>query len=109
MPTLQLTQSEANLLNELFSTIADLDLNETTENSDSETFDSLWDKVVKLWSHFYYLIIMTTFTINNKEYTHKELNLMWDFFTQDQWDHIISDIQDPEIASTIQQLWRASY
>ena len=29
---------------------------------------------------------MTTFTINNKEYTHKELNLMWDFFTQDQWD-----------------------
>ncbi len=48
MPTLQLTQSEANLLNELFSTIADLDLNETTENSDSETFDSLWDKVVKL-------------------------------------------------------------
>ena len=31
---------------------------------------------------------MTTFTINNKEYTHKELNLMWDFFTQDQWDVI---------------------
>ena len=48
MPTLQLTQSEANLLQDLFSTIADLDLNETTENSDSETFDSLWDKVVKL-------------------------------------------------------------
>ena len=35
---------------------------------------------------------MTTFTINNKEYTHKELNLMWDFFTQDQWDRIISNI-----------------
>ena len=48
MPTLQLTQSEANLLQDLFSTIADLDLNETTENSDSETFDSLWDKVTKL-------------------------------------------------------------
>ena len=48
MPTLELTQSEANLLQDLFSTIADLDLNETTENSDSETFDSLWDKVVKL-------------------------------------------------------------
>ena len=48
MPTLQLTQSEANLLNELFSTIADLDLNETVEDSDNETFDSLWDKVVKL-------------------------------------------------------------
>ena len=52
---------------------------------------------------------MTTFTINGKDYTHKELNLMWDFFTQDQWDHIISDIQDAEIASTIQQLWRARY
>ena len=48
MPTLQLTQSEANLLNELFSTIADLDLNETIEDSDNETFDSLWDKVTKL-------------------------------------------------------------
>ena len=58
---------------------------------------------------FFYLIIMTTFTINNKEYTHNELNLMWDFFTEDQWDHIISDIQDPAIAATIQQLWRASY
>ena len=48
MPTLQLTQSEANLLQDLFSTIADLDLNETVEDSDSQTFDSLWDKVVKL-------------------------------------------------------------
>ena len=48
MPTLQLTQSEANLLQDLFSTIASLDLNETVEDSDNETFDSLWDKVVKL-------------------------------------------------------------
>ena len=48
MPTLQLTQSEANLLNELFSTIADLDLNETIEDSDNQTFDSLWDKVTQL-------------------------------------------------------------
>ena len=64
-------------------------------------------------SHFYYslieVIIMTTFTINNKEYTHNELNLMWDLFTEDQWDRIISDIKDPEIVSTIQQLWRSSY
>ena len=64
-------------------------------------------------SHFYYslieVIIMTTFTINNKEYTHNELNLMWDLFTEDQWDRIISDIKDPEIVSTIQELWRASY
>ena len=35
---------------------------------------------------------MTTFTINNKEYTHKELNLMWDFFTEDQWDLILSSL-----------------
>ena len=48
MPTLQLTQSEANLLQDLFSTIASLDLDETIEDSDSQTFDSLWDKVVKL-------------------------------------------------------------
>ena len=48
MPTLQLTQSEANLLNELFSTIASLDLEETVEDSDSQTFDSLWDKVTQL-------------------------------------------------------------
>ena len=64
-------------------------------------------------SHFYYSLIevitMTTFTINNKEYTHNELNLMWDLFTEDQWDRIISDIKDPEIVSTIQQLWRSSY
>ena len=48
MPTLELTQSEANLLQDLFSTIASLDLNETVEDSDNETFDSLWDKVTKL-------------------------------------------------------------
>jgi len=53
MPTLQLTQSEANLLQELFSTIADLDLYENfnCEDSDSDNaqlFDSLWDKVTKL-------------------------------------------------------------
>ena len=53
---------------------------------------------------------MTKFTINGKEYSHKELNLMWDFFTQDQWDLIIqSNNEDEEIVSTIQQLWRASY
>ena len=53
---------------------------------------------------------MTTFTINNKEYTHKELNLMWDFFTPDQWNNIIqSNTEDDEIVSTIQQLWRSSY
>ena len=53
MPTLQLTTKEASLLNELFSTIADLDLYEHFDCEDSESdnaqlFDSLWDKVVKL-------------------------------------------------------------
>ena len=31
---------------------------------------------------------MTTFTVNNKEYSHKELNTMYDFFSQEQWDVI---------------------
>ena len=62
---------------------------------------------------------MTTFTINNKEYTHKELNLLWDFFTEDQWDLILSSLDAfnvvdphegiPETIDTIQQLWRSSY
>ena len=53
---------------------------------------------------------MTKFTVNNKEYTHKELNLMWDFFTPDQWNHILeSNIEDESVVSTIQQLWRSSY
>ena len=63
------------------------------------------------------------FTINGKDYTHKELNLMWDFFTEDQWDLIltslnnIKDDQDdseynkdiPETIDTIHQLWRSAY
>ena len=65
---------------------------------------------------------MTTFTINNKEYTHKELNLLWDFFTEDQWDLILSSLDSfkdddneeynkgiPQTIDTIQQLWRSSY
>ena len=31
---------------------------------------------------------MITFTINNKDYSHKELNTMYEFFTQVQWDVI---------------------
>ena len=31
---------------------------------------------------------MTSFTVNNKDYSHKELNTMYDFFTQAQWDVI---------------------
>ena len=31
---------------------------------------------------------MTTFTVNDKEYSNRELNTMYEFFTQDQWDVI---------------------
>mgnify|MGYP001158134745 CR=1 FL=1 len=69
--------------------------------------------------------LMTLFTINNKEYTHKELNLLYDLFTTDQWNTIIETLEDKvedvnnngddevytyeEIITTIQQLWRSSY
>ena len=33
-------------------------------------------------------ITMPKFTVNNKDYSHKELNKIYDFFTQDQWDVI---------------------
>ena len=63
------------------------------------------------------------FTINGKDYTHQELNKIWDFFSEDQWDLIITslnnikDDQDdseynkdiPETIETIQQLWRSCY
>ena len=48
MPTLELTNKEVNLLNSIFAAVADLDLNEHLEDEDDSTFDSLWDKVVKL-------------------------------------------------------------
>ena len=48
MPTLELTNQGANLLNSIFAAVADLDLNEHLEDEDDSTFDSLWDKVVKL-------------------------------------------------------------
>ena len=31
---------------------------------------------------------MSSFTVNNKDYSHKELNKIYDFFSQDQWDVI---------------------
>ena len=31
---------------------------------------------------------MPKFTVNNKDYSHKELNTMYDFFTEDQWNVI---------------------
>ena len=48
MPTLELTNKEVNLLNSIFAAVADLDLNEHLDDEDESTFDSLWDKVVKL-------------------------------------------------------------
>ena len=37
---------------------------------------------------------MTKFTINQKDYTHNELNLMYDFFTNDQWSVILSALDE---------------
>ena len=37
---------------------------------------------------------MTKFTINNKDYTHNELNLMYDFFTNEQWETIVSALDE---------------
>ena len=53
MPTLQLTTKEAELLNSIFASVADLDLYEhfdceSSESENAQLFDSLWDKVVKL-------------------------------------------------------------
>ena len=63
------------------------------------------------------------FNINGKEYSHKEVNKIWEFFSEDQWDLIISSLMnmkdddeespynegiDPTIDS-IQQLWRCAY
>ena len=66
-----------------------------------------------------------TITINNKEYTHKELNLLYDLFTTDQWNTIIETLEDKvedvnnkgddevytyeEIITIIHQLWRSAY
>ena len=37
---------------------------------------------------------MSKFTINNKDYTHNELNLMYDFFTNEQWETIVSALDE---------------
>ena len=37
---------------------------------------------------------MTTFTINNKDYSHNELNTMYDFFTSEQWEIIVSALDE---------------
>ena len=37
---------------------------------------------------------MTKFTINNKDYSHNELNTMYDFFTGEQWEIIVSALDE---------------
>ena len=63
------------------------------------------------------------YTINGKDYSHKEVNKIWEFFSEDQWDLIVTslrNIEDDDADSpyneginptieTIQQLWRSAY
>ena len=63
------------------------------------------------------------FTINGKDYSHKEVNKIWEFFSEDQWDLIVTslrNIEDDDADSpyneginptieSIQQLWRSAY
>ena len=62
----------------------------------------------------------TKFTVNNKEISHKDLNTVRDFFTDDQWDLIdkaLSEYQDhddytddcKDTLDVIYQLFRSSY
>ena len=64
--------------------------------------------------------IMTTFEINGKQIAHKDLNIVRDFFTDEQWDLIdyaLSEYQDhddytdkcKETLDVIYQLFRSSY
>ena len=60
------------------------------------------------------------FTVNNKQISHKDLNTVRDFFTDEQWDLIdyaLSEYQDhddstekcKEVLDVIYQLFRSSY
>ena len=62
----------------------------------------------------------TKFTVNNKQISHKDLNTVRDFFTDDQWDLIdkaLSEYQDHDDSTSdckdtldvIYQLFRSSY
>ena len=63
---------------------------------------------------------MTTFEVNGKQIAHKDLNIVRDFFTDEQWDCIydaLSEYKDfPEkedlvddTLSAVSQLFRSSY
>jgi hypothetical protein len=60
------------------------------------------------------------FDVNNKQISHKDLNIVRDFFTDDQWDVIydaVSEYQEypgkediaRDTVSAISELFRASY
>ena len=62
----------------------------------------------------------TMFTVNNKQISHKDLNIVREFFTDSQWDCIydaLSEYQDhdekedltKETISVISDLFRTSY
>ena len=71
--------------------------------------------------HFtFFPIMQTMFTVNNKQISHKDLNIVRDFFTDEQWDCIydaVSEYQDfPEkeeitrdTISVINQVFTSSY
>ena len=63
---------------------------------------------------------MTTFEVNGKQIAHKDLNIVRDFFTDEQWDCIfdaLSEFQDhderedltKETIDVISHLFRTSY
>ena len=64
MQTLKLSHDEVRLLNDMFSCISDLglfdDYTENEQDSSPDVFDKLWDKVTKLWSHFFLSIFLLT-------------------------------------------------
>ena len=71
-------------------------------------------------SLYFFPIMSTMFTINNKQISHKDLNIVRDFFTDDQWDLIdyaLSEYQDhddstekcKETLNVIGDLFRSSY
>ena len=60
------------------------------------------------------------FDVNNKQISHKDLNIVRDFFTDDQWDLIYDAVSEykefpgkedlaRDTESAISQLFRASY
>ena len=77
--------------------------------------------MIVLFQVFQFIKSMSTmFTVNNKQISHKDLNTVRDFFTDDQWDLIdkaLSEYQDHDDSTSdckdtldvIYQLFRSSY